>query len=338
MIYLDTASFGLPPAPVVAAVRADLDRWAAGEAGPLAYDAPVDAARASYARLLNAPVESVAIGSQVSVMAGLVAASLDPGARVVCAKEDFTSVLFPFLAREELDVVAVPFDRVVDAIDGRTALVAVSAVQSADGRVADLDALARAADHHGALTFVDATQSAGWLPLDASRFDAVATATYKWLTAPRGAALMTVSDRLLERVPPLAANWYACEDRWDALYGLPLRLAATARRLDVSPAWSAWVGTAASLALFEERTVAAVNAHDVGLANALRARVGLDPSDSAIVSLAVGDATALRLREAGVVAATRAGRARLSWHLHNTEDEVDRVAELLVPAPRAAVC
>jgi selenocysteine lyase/cysteine desulfurase len=332
VIYLDTASFGLPPARVVEGVRADLDRWAAGEARAPSYDAPVDAARASYARLLSVPAETVAIGSQLSAMAGLVAGALAPGARVVCAEEDFTSVLFPFLARD-LDVLAVPLDRVAEAIDGATALVAVSAVQSADGRVAGLDAIAAAAAHHDALTFIDATQAAGWLPIDGSRFDVVATATYKWLTSPRGAALMTVSDRLLERVPPHAAGWYAGDDRWESLYGPPLRLPSTARRLDVSPAWSCWVGTAASLELFEERTVPAVNAHDVGLANALRERIGLAPSDSAMVSLAIDDATAQRLRDADIVAASRNGRLRLSFHLHNTHDDVERVAEVLAGVP-----
>lgn len=332
MIYLDTASVGLPPARVVDAVRADLERWAAGAARAPSYDAPVDAARASYARLLSMPAESVAIGSQVSVMAGMVAAALDPGARVVCAEEDFTSVLFPFLARD-LDVRAVPLDRVAEAIDGDTALVAVSAVQSADGRVADMDAIAAAAGHHGALSFIDATQATGWLPIDGSRFDVVATATYKWLTSPRGAALMTVSDRILDRMPPHAAGWYAGDDRWDALYGPPLRLAKAARRLDVSPAWSCWVGTAASLEIFEERTVPAVNAHDVGLANTLRERLGLPPSDSAMVSLAVDNDAARRLRDAEIVAASRNGRLRLSFQLHNTPGDVDRVTEVLGRVP-----
>ena len=328
MIYLDTASFGLPPAPVVEAVRADLERWVVGAAPPPSYDAYVDAARASYARLLNVAPETIAIGGTVSAFAGLVADALEPGARVLCAEGDFASVLFPFLAAEH-DVQVVPLERLAEAIDGSTALVAVSAVQSADGRVADLGAIADAAAHHGALTFVDATQGAGWLPIDASRFDAVATATYKWLVSPRGAALMSVSERLLDRVTPRAAGWYAAEDRWGGLYAPPMVLAREARRLDVSPAWSAWVGTAAALALFEERTVAAVHAHDVGLADALREGLGLAPARTAIVALAVDDAAQERLRAADVRAALRAGRLRLSFHLHNTLDDVDRFVAAL---------
>jgi selenocysteine lyase/cysteine desulfurase len=329
--YLDTAAIGLPPPVVLDAVRAEVDRWAAGEARAPEYDADVDAARASFARLLGVPVERVAVGSQVSAMAGVLAASLEPGARVLCAEEDFTSVLFPFLAQRSrgVEVRLVPLARIAEAVDGATTLVAVSSVQSSDGRVADLDALAAAAEHHGALTFVDATQSTGWLPLDAGRFDAVAAGTYKWLVSPRGAALWSVSDRLLDRVRPHAAGWYAGEDRWTSLYREPLRLAASARRLDLSPAWLSWVGTAAALRLFEELTVARVHDHDLGLANALRARARAEPGDSAIVSLAVDDGAAERLRRAGIAASLRAGRLRVSFHLHNDEDDVDRVAAAL---------
>jgi selenocysteine lyase/cysteine desulfurase len=326
--YLDTASFGLPPAPVVEAVRADLERWAAGLAPAPSYDPYVDAARASFARLTNVEADHVAVGSHVSGFAGLLAAALEPGARVLCPEGDFASVLFPFLARG-CDVATVPLDRLAEAVDADTAVVAFSAVQSSSGAVADLDAIADAATHHGALTFVDATQAAGWLPLDASRFDALATHTYKWLVSPRGAALLAVSDRLVERVAPLSAGWYAADDRWGALYAPPMHLAPDARRLDTSPAWAAWVGTAKALELFEERTVAAVNEHDVGLADAFCAARDLPPAGSAIVSIAVDDGAAGRLADAGIRASLRAGRLRLSFHLHNTPDDVGRVLDVL---------
>ena len=44
--------------------------------------------------------DDVAVGAAVSAFAGLVAAALPAGARVLCAEGDFTSVLFPFLAQE----------------------------------------------------------------------------------------------------------------------------------------------------------------------------------------------------------------------------------------------
>ena len=90
--------------------------------------------------MLGRDPSEVATGSQASQFVGLVAASLRPRSVVLAAEEDFTSVLFPFL-RADLDVRLVPLDRLVDSITSEVDLVAVSAVQSADGRLIDLAAL-----------------------------------------------------------------------------------------------------------------------------------------------------------------------------------------------------
>jgi selenocysteine lyase/cysteine desulfurase len=223
----------------------------------------------------------------------------------------------------------VELDEIADAVGPGTALVAVSAVQSADGAVADLDAIAAAAEAHGALTFVDATHACGWLPLEAGRFDFLACAAYKWLLCPRGTAFMAVRPGRLEHAVPLAAGWYASSDRWgETIYGAPLRLAAEARRLDLSPAWLAWVGAVPALELIEEVGVEAIREHDVALANRFRAGLGLEPSDSAIVAVDVPDG-AERLAAGGVRAATRAGGLRASFHLYNREADVDRALEIL---------
>jgi selenocysteine lyase/cysteine desulfurase len=140
--------------------------------------------------------------------------------------------------------------------------------------------------------------------------------------SPRGAAFLTVRPAHLDGLRPNAAGWYAGADVWSSIYGGPLRLATDARRLDTSPAWLSWVGAAASLQLVERTGVEAIHAHDLGLANRLRDGLGLPPGDSAIVRVEAPGAGE-RLAAAGVVASTRAGAARLSFHLHNTEADVD---------------
>ena len=92
-------------------------------------------------------------------------------------------------------------------------------MQSSDGAVADLDAIAAAAAQHGALTVVDATQACGWLPLDASRFDVLVCSAYKWLLSPRGSAFMTLRPELAERLTPHGAGWYAGDDPHSSYYG-----------------------------------------------------------------------------------------------------------------------
>ena len=320
--YLNTASIGLPPAPVTAAMHEAVEDWAAGDATAPGYDIYVARAREVWARLHGADPADVAIGPQVSYFAGLVAQSLPAGAEVVSYDGDFASLVYPFLSRGDLSVRLVPLAEVADAVRSSTDLVAVSAVQSSDGRVADLDAVVAAAAEHGALTVIDATQASGWLPIDATRFDFLIAATYKWLLSPRGTALMAVRPGLLETLTAWAAGWYAAESPWGHVYGGPLRLAQDARRLDMSPAWLSWVGTLAALEYLERAGIEAINRHDVALANALRDGLGMPPSDSAIVSVERPGAAGA-LRAAGLHAGGLTDAARICFHLYNDEGDVE---------------
>ncbi|MGH2945573.1 MAG: aminotransferase class V-fold PLP-dependent enzyme [Solirubrobacteraceae bacterium] len=332
LTWLNTASYGLPPRPSWEAMQAAGDEWRHGRCGFDGWDLSVGAARESFARLHGVPAADVAIGPQVSPFAGLVALSVPRGARVVCPQEDFTSLLFPFLAQRPrgVRVDLVPLDELAGAVDGGTEVVAFSAVQSADGRVADLDGLAAAAAHHGARTYVDATHACGWMPFEVGRFDYAACAGYKWLLGPRGTAFFAVRPEAAERLTPHLAGWYAAEVPMATLYGGPLRLAGDARRLDVSPAWLNWVAHAPALALLERVGIAAIHAHDLALANRFRAGLGVPDGDSPIVSVALDDGAGDRLRAAGVMAAGRGGAMRFSFHLYTTEADVDRTLDVLI--------
>jgi selenocysteine lyase/cysteine desulfurase len=135
-VYFDSATYGLPPKTALEALVAAVDGWTSGRYDPVSCDQAVGHARSTFARLHGVVAEDVAIGRQVSPMVGLIAASLPPRARVLAAEGDFTSLLFPLLAAG-CDVRTIPLERLADAVDSCTDLVAVSAVQSADGRLVD---------------------------------------------------------------------------------------------------------------------------------------------------------------------------------------------------------
>jgi selenocysteine lyase/cysteine desulfurase len=329
-VYLNTASFGLPPDPAFDALQQAQADWRAGRVSWEHWTAVTHRTRAQFATLVGADAARVTVGATISGLVGMVAAGLPEGTRVLAPQADFTSLLFPFLAQEERGVTTtlVPLEEIAEHIDASTDVVALSAVQSKNGIVAKLDDIEAAAREHGVLTIIDATHAIGWLPLDATRFDFVAVAAYKWLLAPRGVAFMTVRRERLADVPPIAAGWYAGEQRWESLYGPALPLAADARRLDVSPAWLSWVGAAPSLEAIERAGIDTIHAHDTGLANRFRAGLGLPPSNSAIVATASPGA-AERLKAAGIAAAARSGKFRLSFHLYNTDSDVDLALEAL---------
>jgi selenocysteine lyase/cysteine desulfurase len=330
-IYLNTASFGLPPDPVWDAVQTAQDDWRAGRVSWEHWTAVTGRARAQFATLVGVDPDRVAVGSTVSGLIAQVAAAIPDGSRVLAPEPEFVSLIFPFLAQagRGVTVTFVPLDRLAEAIDASVDVVAVSAVQSSTGELAALDDIADAARHHGALTVVDATHAIGWLPLDASRFDAVACACYKWLMCPRGTAFLVLDDALVASMTPHQAGWFAAENPLTDQFGPPLRLPDTARRYDTSPAWFSWVGTEPALKLLNEIGVETVHEHDLRLANRFRAGLGLEPGDSAIVTSDVPDATE-RLARAGIMAAARAGRLRASFHLYNTEADVDAALSALL--------
>lgn len=324
--YLAACTMGLPTRGTRAAVIADLESAAAGHASAIGYTQTVENSRAHFARLVGVDVRRVAIGSQVSVFAGLFAAAVPDRAEVLCVEGDFASMILPFVhAGRGIRVRTAPLDRLAEAITADTWLVAFSLVQSATGEVADAGAIRSAAAHHGARTLCDATQAVGWMPVNADDFDGVICHAYKWLCAPRGAAFLAIGEEFADRVPAVHAGWYAGADPWSSCYGHTVPLASDASRFDVSPAWQAFVGAEPALELFASLDPAALFRHATGLAETFRAGRGLDTParPSAIVTWADPDGADLqRLAAAGITASGRAGRARVAFHVFNDEQDV----------------
>lgn len=339
--YLNASTLGLPPARTVSALHEAVDRWQYGGGCAVAYDTDVQASRALYARLVGVPTGWVAVGSQASVMVAEVAAGLPDGALVLSVTGEFTSVTAPFEAQAHRGVVvrAVALDGLAAAVrEQRPTVVAFSLAQSADGRLAGADAVADAARAVGALTVCDTTQAAGWLEVDATRWDVTVCAAYKWLCCPRGSAFLTVRPDVMDRLAGHNRGWYAGADVWASVYGLAMQPASDARRFDVSPAWLSWVGTRTSLEVLLGLTEQVRRRHGADLADALRERLGQAPEGRPVLSLPDPDGSLLpALQQAGCTAAARAGRVRLAFHLWNDVDDVHRVADALAATgtPRA---
>ena len=335
LCYLNSATVGLVPKAARKVLEAEVEAWRRGRVDAVAYDEDIDRCRRAFAKIVGTQEDRVAIGSQVSVATEVAVSALSAGDEVLLAEEDFTSVLFPFLQAQETRGIrcrVVPLAHLLDEVKPSTAMVAVSAVQSADGRVLDLDGLAQVASDNDVMTFVDATQAASWLPIDADRFDLVAAGAYKWLCCARGAAFLVVNPRISDRLTPVGPGWYAGQDRWNAIYRPPIRLATGARRFDVSPAWLCWAAGAPALELLADVGVEAIQRHNVELTNAFRAEMGLEPSNSAFVSVDVKSGE-LQLKAHDIAFAGRDGRIRLSFHLYNTMEHVGLAVDALKSKP-----
>lgn len=327
--FLNTPTYGLPPRFVIDALQDCISAWQAGTMDVPSFDEQVAAGRAGYAALTGVPVDSVAMGGTVSSVLGLVAAASPDGSRVATLAGEFTSTTFPFAAQAArgVTVTEMTAGELVSSA-ANFDVVTASVVQSANGTVLDVDELRDAVAGTDTLTVLDVTQALGWKQLDLGWADVTAAAVYKWLLAPRGTAWMSLSDRASRTMTPHAANWYAGEKPWQTIYGLPLQLAHSARRFDISPTWFSVLGAGLTLPWFASLDRTAVEVHTVGLANRVRTELQLPQQHSAIVSIPIAEA-ADRLRRVGIRAAVRAGAVRVGFHMYNTDNDVDRLLDAL---------
>lgn len=182
--------------------------------------------RGAFAQLVNAPnAEQVAIIPSVSYGTGMLARNLklSPGQTIVVPEAEFPSNVYPWqeLAQAtgaSVVMVEMPTEkegrgrrwneRILDAIDARTALVAIGHVHWATGTLFDLEAIGKSVHAHGGLLVVDGTQSVGALPMDVQRFgiDALICAGYKWLMGPYSLGYAYFHERFND-FQPLEQNW-----------------------------------------------------------------------------------------------------------------------------------
>ena len=189
--------------------------------------------RRLFAGLINAPdPSSIAILPSVSYGIG-VAAQNTPvvsGQNIVLLHEQFPGNVYGWrrLAWEngaEIRMVR-PRDgenrgriwneRILEAIDSATAVVALAPVHWTDGTAFDLAAIGARAREVGAALVVDGTQSIGALPFDvqALKPDALIVASYKWLLGPYSIGMGYFGSRYLDGLP-LEETWIAREGSED---------------------------------------------------------------------------------------------------------------------------
>jgi selenocysteine lyase/cysteine desulfurase len=121
---------------------------------------------------------------------------------------------------------------VLAALDPRTRVLAISAVQYTSGHHYDLNALGAACQNSDALLVVDGTQAIGAVTVDAELLgvDVLAVA-HKWLLGPFGIGFTHLSRRAMNRLAPSTVGWLAVEDPFAAFDHEPV-LAEDGRRFE----------------------------------------------------------------------------------------------------------
>ena len=311
-----------------------------------------EAARAAFAEFINASPDEVAIVTSVSAGINAVASALNFRERkkVVMGEFEFPTMGHVWLAQrargadvqfvtaEGNCIAAASYDKMIDR---ETCIVPLTHVCFKNGFRSDVDAVTKIAHHSGALVMLDDYQDCGTRPVDvkAMDLDFYVTGTLKYLLGPPGLAFMYVRKGLIPSLVPTVSGWFAQANPF-AYDPQTFDLSPTARRFESgSPSVPNVYAAVPGFEMLRDIGMENVADHVQELTQLLLART-LDlgirtktPAHSAgpLVVLQSKDSTLLvqKLAESDIVASNRHDGLRISFHVYNTMDDVNAVAEVL---------
>jgi cysteine desulfurase/selenocysteine lyase len=216
-IYLDAGVRGLVPTPTREAAEAHLALRVMGTGDKDEIRAGVERTRASFASLIGAAPEEVAITKNVSEGLNLFASSLpwESGDNVVfCPELEHPNNVFLWYNLRKLrgvearviepDEGRVPVEWMVAAMDERTRVVTVPHISFSPGFITDVETLVEAAHARNVLVLVDAAQSVGAIRSNVREMnvDALAVATQKCLLSMYGLGFLYIRRELADTLIP----------------------------------------------------------------------------------------------------------------------------------------
>lgn len=361
--YVNHAAISPWPLCTAAAVKRFADENV--RLGPENYSAWVaheTALRKNIALLLNAPSQSdIALLKNTTDGICTVAFGLDlqAGDNIVIPLDEFPSNSLPWLAQSSRGVEVRQVDirkadnaetALLQAVDQRTRVLAVSAVQWTDGFRLDLEGLGAQCRAREVLFFVDAIQQLGALRLDvaAAQIDFLAADAHKWLLGPEGIAVFFSTARAREQLKLLQLGWHMLEHHWS--FSASAAPTKTARRFEAGSSNTlGQVAMHASLQLLlaqgmehvEQRVLANTGQLLGGLQQIEGIQI-ISRTDASRRSGIVSFKSSLKpakplhaaLQDLGLRCALRNEAVRLSPHFYQGDNEMQQILQIVEQASR----
>ena len=349
------------PRRVAEAISTYLRQSTTGDQEKFVYPMILTQGRNLAAQLLKCQADEVAFVGPTSLALSFLACGLKfrRGDNILIYFDDYPSNVYPWLALAEQKVevrlmntrglgVIRPMD-VLGQVDENTRLVALASCHFISGYRIDFDAIGKALRQRGILFCLDAIQTLGAFPIHSDNVDMLAADAHKWLLGPCGAGIMYVRAQLQERINPPIYGWnnvrcpnYVAQEQIVFRKGSQKYEAGTHNLLGI-------VGLVAAMELILELGVENIAREllrkRAWLVPALRAKGcsvlnadGPPETGSGIVSFVKpgADLPGLhqKLLDSGIVTSLRGDRTgqnyiRLSPHFYNTDEELQRVLDLV---------
>jgi selenocysteine lyase/cysteine desulfurase len=364
--YLNSASYSPLPLRTQEAARVAVGRKAAPwTLDPSFASRQHERTRAAAARLLNADANDIALTPSISYGVATAAklVRIPQGHRVILLENDHSSPVLEWRTRSEtqgftVETVAQPQDgdwtsAVLAAIERPSAppvaLASISSVHWSDGGLIDIVKVASALKRQGALFLIDATQSAGVIAMDVKTLDPdfVLFPTYKWLLGPYGRAFFYVARRHQSGIPLEQTSFGRRGVNSEApVYFADLDYVDSARRFDMGERdhfismemaaigmemMAEWGASAIveRLEMLTSRMADGLSAKGLAGVQVMDARFRAPHILSVGFAGGVPAGLVEGLAGEGIHVAARLARMRLSPHVFNDEEDIDRFVEAL---------
>ncbi len=351
MAYLNHAAVSPLSFPVREAVGKYMERRALLGIEPFPWAMEMGhRTRALIADLIHASAEDIAFVMNTSDGLNIIANGIDwqAGDHILLNDIEFPSNVYPFLNLKRRGVTIdtlqttnwrIAPEALIDRLDPRTRLVAISFVQYLTGERADLVRIGEELHKRNILFVVDAIQGLPHMPLDvqAAHIDFLSAGSHKWLMAPEGMGFIYASPLARSLIQQASLGWTSVEDPFN-FDPRPEDLRRGAARYENGTLnYASIAGLKASLEFFLEFGQQEAMRHILDLTGYLIDRLEsrgvnvITPKDetqrAGIVTFEFDDAEAMhqRLLEKNIRISLRTGKLRVSPHFYNTEDELRRV-------------
>jgi kynureninase len=356
--YLISNSLGAVPASASDRMREYVETWATRgvRAWEEAWWGLVANLGDLVAPLIGAGPGEVVFQPNVTLAHAIVFSAFDGRVdrpRIVTDAMHFPSLLYLLAERRaagalvevvpSADGITVDTQRIIEAIDERTAFVNLSHVLFKSAYIQDVAAIAGRAREVGAVTIIDGYQAVGTIPVDVAALgvDVYIGGCLKWLCGGPGAAFLWVRPGIRDRLAPRLTGWMAHArpfafapalerrtDAWRFLHGTPNIPAFYAARagLEVIRA----VGIPAIRAKSRRQT-----ARLIALAEARGYRCTTPPDPdrrggTVAIDVAHGYEVSLALKAREILCDYRPGAGiRLSPHFYTRDDELDAALDAI---------
>jgi len=351
--YMISHSLGAMPRTVYDKLRSYADMWATRGIRAWAegwWSMPVTTGN-QLASLIGAGAGEVVMHQNVSVAVSLLLSALDyksPRNRILYCDADFPTVIYVLESQRKrgADVVCipspdgleVPLQALVDAIDERTLVVALSYVFFKNSEKIDIERVVRKAHDAGAYVLLDVYQATGVVPIDVKKWDIdfLVGGSVKWLCGGPGAGYLYVNPFLYQKLEPAVTGWMAHEHPFAFETG-PIKFAADSTRfLHGSPQIPALYAAEAGYEIINRIGVAKIREKSLRQTDLIfrlcdqsgyKTQTPREPErrgGTVVVDIPNGDAVLKEMTARNILADYRPGAGiRISPHFYTLDSEIE---------------